>query len=98
VTRAEAVASSQQQPNRIVQFDKPNHLVSPRSMQRGVLKTITPRIAPSPHWCPPGLTPSQRRRIQGLGAQKLREEVAEKEREGDVEGEGEGQHPCNHGL
>jgi hypothetical protein len=40
-----------------------------------------PGIAFSPHWCPPGLTPSQRRRIQWLRAQKLKEEAAEKEKD-----------------
>jgi hypothetical protein len=40
-------------------------------------------IAPEPHWCPPGLTPSQSRRIQRMRAQKLREEATEKERDKD---------------
>jgi hypothetical protein len=40
-----------------------------------------PETAPAPHWCPPGLTPNQRRRIQWMRAQKLREEAAEKERD-----------------
>jgi hypothetical protein len=39
-----------------------------------------PRTTPAPHWCPLGLTPSKRRRIQRLRAQNLREEAAEKER------------------
>jgi hypothetical protein len=37
-------------------------------------------MAPAPHWCPPELTPSQRR-IQQMRVQKMREEAAEKERE-----------------
>jgi hypothetical protein len=37
--------------------------------------------APAPHWCPPGLTPSQRRRIQWMRAQKMREEAVKKERD-----------------
>jgi hypothetical protein len=77
----EAVASSQQQPNQTVRFGKPNHPVSPGSMQKGTLKTITPRTALSPHWCPLGLMPSQRRRIQWMRAQKMREEAAKKERD-----------------
>jgi hypothetical protein len=40
-----------------------------------------PGTPPSPRWCPPGLTPSHRRRIQQLRAQKLKEEAAEKERD-----------------
>jgi hypothetical protein len=38
-----------------------------------------PGTALAPHWCPPGLTPSQRRRIQWMRTQKMREEVIEKE-------------------
>jgi hypothetical protein len=37
--------------------------------------------APTPHWCPLGLTPRQRRRIQWMRAQKMREEATEKERD-----------------
>jgi hypothetical protein len=40
-----------------------------------------PGMAPAPPWCPPDLTPSQRRRIQWMRALKMREEVAEKERD-----------------
>jgi hypothetical protein len=50
-------------------------------VQKEVSKTIAPRTAPSHHWCPPGVTPSQRRRIHQLRAQKSREEVAEMERD-----------------
>jgi hypothetical protein len=49
-------------------------------VQKRALKTIAPGTTLSPCWCPSGLTPSQRRRIQRLRAQKLREEAAEKER------------------
>jgi hypothetical protein len=38
-------------------------------------------MALAPHWCPPALTPSQRRRIQRMRVQKFREEVVEKERD-----------------
>jgi hypothetical protein len=50
-------------------------------VQKGVSKTIAPGTPPSSRWCPPGLTPSQRRRIQRLRAQKLREEAVEKKRD-----------------
>jgi hypothetical protein len=40
-----------------------------------------PGTAPAPHWCPPWLTPNQRRRIQRMRAQKLREETTKKERD-----------------
>jgi hypothetical protein len=39
-----------------------------------------PGTALAPHWCPPGLMLSQRRRIQWMRVQKMREEVVEKER------------------
>jgi hypothetical protein len=61
--RVEAVASSQQQPNRTVRFGKPDHPVSPGLVQKGASKTITPETTTTPHWCPLGLTPRQRRRI-----------------------------------
>jgi hypothetical protein len=51
------------------------------SGQKKASKTIVPGTAPTPHWCPSGLTPSQRWRIQWMRAQKMREEVAEKERD-----------------
>jgi hypothetical protein len=44
--RAKAVASSQQQPNRIVQFDKPDHSISPRSVQKGFQRVLHP----GQHW------------------------------------------------
>jgi hypothetical protein len=75
------MASSQQQPNRTVWFGKPDHPVSPRSVQKRTLKTIVLGTALSPRWCPPGLTPNQRRRIQQLRVQKSREEAIEKERD-----------------
>jgi hypothetical protein len=39
------------------------------------------RTAPAPRWCPPDLMSSQRKRIQWMRAQTMREEVAEKERD-----------------
>jgi hypothetical protein len=38
-------------------------------------------MAPTPRWCPLGLTSSQRRRIQRMRAQKMREEAVMKERD-----------------
>jgi hypothetical protein len=40
-----------------------------------------PDIAPAPHRCLPSLTTSQRKRIQWMRVQKMREEAAEKERD-----------------
>jgi hypothetical protein len=79
--RVEAVASSQQHPNRTIWFGKLDHLVSLGSVERGTSNTIASGTAPTPHWCPPGLTHSQRRRIQRMRAHKLREESVEKERD-----------------
>jgi hypothetical protein len=79
--KAKAVANSQQQPNRTVWFGKPDHLVSPGSKQKRTSRTTVPGTAPAPHWCPPGLTPNQRRRIQRMRAQKLMEEAVKKERD-----------------
>jgi hypothetical protein len=39
------------------------------------------RMVSAPQWCPPELTPSQRRRIQWIRMQKLREGAAKKERD-----------------
>jgi hypothetical protein len=80
-TRIEPETCSQQPPNRSIHFPKSDHLVSPCSRQRRTSRTTMPELAPSPHWCPLRLTPSQRRRIQGMRAQKLREEAAERERD-----------------
>jgi hypothetical protein len=76
----EAGTSSQQPPNRIVRFFKLDYPVSPGLGQRGILRTIMPGMAATPHWCLV-LTSSQRRGIQQMRLQKLREEAAEKERD-----------------
>jgi hypothetical protein len=62
--KTEAKTSPQQSPNQTVWFPKPDHLVSLGSGQRKASRTTMPKMAPAPHWCPPRLTPSQRRRIQ----------------------------------
>jgi hypothetical protein len=54
--RTEAEASSKKQQNRIVWFGKLEHLVSPGSIQKGNPRTTVPGTAPTPHWCPLGLT------------------------------------------
>jgi hypothetical protein len=63
-TIAEAGSSSRQPPNWIVRFPKPDHSVSSGPGQRGTSRTTTPKIAPPFRLCPPGLTSSQRKRIQ----------------------------------
>jgi hypothetical protein len=79
-TKIEAGTCLQWPPNRIVWFPKLDHLVSLGSEQKKASRTTAPRTAPTPYWCPPGLTPRQRR-IQHMRAQKMREEAAMKERE-----------------
>jgi hypothetical protein len=49
---------SRRLPNLIVRFPKPDHLVSPGSGQKKASRTTMPGTAPTPHWCPIGLTPS----------------------------------------
>jgi hypothetical protein len=51
------------------------------SRRKKASKTTTSGTAPAPHYCPLGLTLSQTRRIQWMRAQKMREEVAMKERD-----------------
>jgi hypothetical protein len=63
-TKIGAGTSSQWPPNRTVQFPKPNHPVSLASGQKKPSSTTASGTAPAPRWCPPGLMPSQRRRIQ----------------------------------
>jgi hypothetical protein len=60
---------------------KLDHSVSSGSEKKGTSRITVPGMALVPRWCPPGLTPSQRRRIQWMRAQKMREEAAEKERD-----------------
>jgi hypothetical protein len=66
--KTEVGFSSQKQQNQIVRLGKPEHLVSLGLVQKGISRTTTPGIAPTPHWCPPGLTPSQRGRTQRVWA------------------------------
>jgi hypothetical protein len=80
-TRTEARTSSRCPPNRTVWFPKSDHPVLAALGQRRTSRTTAPGMAPAARWYPLGLTPSQRRRIQWMRAQKMREEVAEKERD-----------------
>jgi hypothetical protein len=78
-TKTETGTNSRQPQNRTVLFPKPDHPVSVAPGQKQPSRTTVLRTAPAPRWCPLGLTPSQRRRIQRMRAQKMREEVAVKE-------------------
>jgi hypothetical protein len=66
--RVEAGASFQKKQIWTVWFHKPEHPISPGSVQQGNSRTIVSGMTSVPHWCPPGLTPSQRRRIQRMRA------------------------------
>jgi hypothetical protein len=79
--KTETGVSSWWPPNWRVQFPKSDHPVSPNSGQKKASRTTTSGTALGPHRCPPGLTPSQRRRIQRMRAQKMREEATERERD-----------------
>jgi hypothetical protein len=70
--------NSQKLQNWTVQFGKPEHPVSPESVQKGTSRISTQGTTPAPHWCPTRLTPKQRRRIHRMRAHKLRAETAEK--------------------
>jgi hypothetical protein len=61
--KTEAGTSLQWPPNRTVRFPKPDQLVSSGSGQRKASRTTASGMAPTPHWCPLGLTPNQRRKI-----------------------------------
>jgi hypothetical protein len=61
--RTEVGTSSRRPPNRTVRFPRWDHPVLAASGQRQTWRTTAPEMTPAPHWCPPGLTPSKRRRI-----------------------------------
>jgi hypothetical protein len=67
-TRTEVGTSSRHPQNRIVRFPKPDHPISAASNQKPPSRTTVPGTALAPHWGPPDLTPSQRRRIQRMRA------------------------------
>jgi hypothetical protein len=53
--RTKAGTNLRQSQNRIVQFPKPDHLVSPDSGQKKTSRTTMPEMAPASHLCPLGL-------------------------------------------
>jgi hypothetical protein len=67
-TKTEAGTSSRQPQNWTVRFSKPDHPVSAALGQKQPSRTTALEIAPAPHRCPLGFTPSQRRRIQRMRA------------------------------
>jgi hypothetical protein len=67
-TKIEPRTSSRQLPNWTVRFPKPDHPVSLDLGQKKTSKTTAPGTALAPCWCPLGLTPSHRRRIQWMRA------------------------------
>jgi hypothetical protein len=79
--RTEARSSSQKQQNWTIWSGKLEHPVSLGSILKGISRTTMIETSSTPHWCPLGLTPSQRRMIQRMRAQKLREKTVEKKRD-----------------
>jgi hypothetical protein len=77
-TKTEARTSSQWSPNWTIRFPKLDHSFCLGSGQKKASRTFAPGMAPAPHWCPPGLMPNQRRRIQWMRAHKMREEATKK--------------------
>jgi hypothetical protein len=62
-TKTEVGTCSHQPPNQTVQFPKLDHPILSSLGQKITSRTTAPGMAPTPHWCPPGLMPNQRRRI-----------------------------------
>jgi hypothetical protein len=79
--RTKVGTSLRHPPNRTVQFFQtgPSGFGSFRIGR--VSRTTTLGTTLAPRWCPPGLTPSQNRRIQRMRVRKMREEAAKKERD-----------------
>jgi hypothetical protein len=50
----------------------------PRNLGSNKIKSVAPGTKPGPQWCPTGITPTQKRRLQRLRASEIREEIAEK--------------------
>jgi hypothetical protein len=44
----------------------------PRNLGGNKIKSATPGTKPGPQWCPTGITPTQKRRLQRLQASKIR--------------------------
>jgi hypothetical protein len=66
--RTEAGTSSQWPPNWTIRFPKLDHPISTVSGQKQMSRTTAPGTTPTPRWCPPGLTHSQRRMIKRMRA------------------------------
>ena len=54
----------------------------PRDSEGRRIKSVAPGTMSGPRWCPAGLTHTQKRRVQRLRALEIREEIAEKKRDG----------------
>jgi hypothetical protein len=49
-----------------------------RNLGGNIIRSIAPGIKPRYQWCPAGLTPTQKRRLQRLRASEIREEIADR--------------------
>jgi hypothetical protein len=50
----------------------------PRNLGGNKIKSVALGTKQGPQWCPTGITPTQKRRLQRLRASEIREETAEK--------------------
>ena len=55
---------------------RPGYLAGSRLSNR--IRSLAPGTKPGPRWCPSGLTPTQKRRVQRLRAVEIRAQIAEK--------------------
>jgi hypothetical protein len=50
----------------------------PRCSGGSIIKSVAPGTKPGPQWCPTGLTPTQKRRVQRLRVLEIKGKIAEK--------------------
>ena len=55
----------------------------PRNSGGNIIISVAPGTKSEPQWCPSGLTPTQKRRVQRLRASEIREQAAKKKRDRD---------------
>jgi hypothetical protein len=46
-----------------------------------MIKSVASGTKPGPYWCPTGLTPTQKQRLQRLRALEVKKEIAKKKRD-----------------
>jgi hypothetical protein len=53
----------------------------PRNSTGNKIKSVAPGTKPRPRWCPTGITPTQKRRVQRLRVLEIKEEIAKKNKD-----------------